>query len=61
MRYGDTRVEKVKDLKKGYTLYRCVNAGGVQYSYIEDKDGNEYFSCETIKENEMLYWFEQSI
>lgn len=56
---GDTDLHFVKDLPKGHSLWRCINAGGTPYSMIVDPHGDEIKSIETVREKRMLSHFDE--
>ena len=51
---GDTDLHHVRELPRGYSLWRCINAGGTPYSMIVDPHGDEIKSIETVRESSML-------
>ena len=56
---GDTDLHHVRDLSEGYSLWRCINAGGTPYSMIVDPRGVEIKSIETVREKRMLSHFDE--
>lgn len=57
MKNKDTNIKKITEYVNGCTLYRCINGGGTEYSYIEDSFGNEIYSTPTDDEAGMLLNF----
>ena len=56
---GDTAVHKVRDLGRGYSLWRCINPAGIPYSMIRDLNGHEFMSNVREKESQMLNVFRE--
>lgn len=58
MRHGDTNTQLIKTYKSGAMLFRCLNIGGVPWSYITDPRGVERFHQKTEEEQELDEWFQ---
>lgn len=61
MHRSDQKVLVRLPLKSGRTLEQVINAAGVRYSCIIDKDGTEIASTETLNERRMLEHYHEQL